>query len=68
MEEPMSDNFPMPGKVEFSADEEKAMRASSAANRQAGQTPPWTYTPKGLAVIQGANIGSNLPDDATDRQ
>ena len=38
------------------------------AQRTAANLQSWSLTPKGRAVIQGANIGSRLPDDATDRQ
>lgn len=60
-------NYPMPGQTEFSADQEKAMRVSNAAQK-ASSPRAWSYTPKGLAIMSGANIGTNLPDDATDKQ
>jgi hypothetical protein len=64
-------DIPMPGQTDFTADEEKAMRAGMAAqNAQAtaNTQPQYMLTPKGRAMGEGMNLGSNLPDDATDRQ
>lgn len=67
----MANDTPTPGPFEFSADEESAMRQSSAANRIASgdiggdNGTSYTRTPKYYALMNGR---SNYNDDRTDEQ